>query len=442
LREFRHELTEELSVWAAQLTDGQPLDLEHLEHGARAHALSVTAQLLEAALNRDPRDYRGPALRCSCGEIARYAGRRAKRIVTLVGEITLERAYYHCSGCGHGFCPRDTTLRIGNGSLSEGVLRMVGTTASLVSFAEASALLGELAGVAVEAKQVERAAERLGRDITDDEHTTVQAAPPGSSTMYLGMDGTGLPMRHSELAGRRGKQADGSAKTREAKLVTIWTADTRDNEGTPVRDAGSISYSAAIESAAMPDTAETLSQFACRVEREARRRGFDAAERRVVIGDGARWIWNIASELFPEAIQIVDLYHAKGTLWDVAKALFGPTSERTEEWAKQRRDELDNGNLAAILRALEPHLTTSQEARTCREYLILNQDRLDYPRFRRMGLCTSSGVVEAGCKLAVGTRLKRAGMHWTVAGANAIMALRACRLSGRYDSYWERRYVA
>jgi len=362
--------------------------------------------------------------------------------VTLVGEITLERAYYHCCDCGHGICPRDTTLHIRNGSLSEGVLRMIGTTASLVSFAEASSLLGELAGVEVEAKQVERAAERLGKQIANDELTIVEATVPTSSTMYVGMDGTGLPMRHSELQWRSGKQADGSAKTREAKLATIWTADRRDNEGTPVRDPGSISYNAAIESAAMPDTAETLSQFAGRVEREANRRGFDGAERQVVIGDGARWIWNIASELFPEAIQIVDLYHAKGTLWDVAKALFGAACERTERWAKERRDELDDGDVPAILRALEPHLKTSQEARTCREYLLTNRDRLDYPRFRRMGLCTSSGVVEAGCKLAVGTRLKRAGMHWTVTGANAIMALRACRLSGRYDSYWERRHAA
>ena len=197
--------------------------------------------------------------------------------------------------------------------------------------------------------------------------------------------------------------------------MTIWSADGRDKDGTPVRTPGSVSYNAAIECAAIADTAEALSDFATRVEREASRRGFDAAERRAIIGDGARWIWNIVDELFPGAIQIIDMYHAKSTLSQLAKDLFDPQGEQTEQWGKARRDELENGQMQAILSAIDPHLKTSKEA---------------------------SGVVDAGCKLAVGTRLKRAGMHWTVGGANAIMALRECRLSRRYDGYWDRRHAA
>lgn len=408
----------------------------------RSAALGIAARVLEAALNGDTRDYRGPAASCACGAVARYAGRRARTVVSVLGPLELQRAYYHCAACGAGFFPRDEALRIGGGSLSEGVLRMVGTTASLVSFAETEELLRTLSGIYVGAKQVERAAETLGRDIDADERAVVECGTPISSTMYLGIDGTGLPMRHSELVGRAGKQPDGTAKTREAKLCTIWSADGRDKDGVPVRTPGSVSYNAAIESAATADTDDELSAFATRVEREAARRGFNDAERRVVIGDGARWIWNIADELFPGAVQIIDMYHAKGTLSQLAKDLFGPTGAQTEQWAKARRDELENGEITAILRAIRPHLETSKDARTCRKYLLANRHRLDYPRFRRMGLCTSSGVVEAGCKLAIGTRLKRAGMHWTVGGANAIIALRACRLSHRYDGYWDRRHAA
>lgn len=418
------------------------MHFETLELNVRSLALGIAARVLEAALNGDMRDYRGPAASCTCGEVARYAGRRAKTIITVLGPLELQRAYYHCSECGHGFFPRDQALHIGGGSLSDGMQRMVGTTASLMSFAETEELLRTLCGVVVGAKQVERSAEALGRDIDADERAVVDSGAPISTTMYLGIDGTGLPMRGSELAGRAGKQPDGTAKTREAKLVTIWSADGHDKDGTPVRTPGSVSYNAAIESAATADTADQLSDFANRVEREATRRGFNAAERRVIIGDGARWIWNIADELFPGAIQIIDMYHAKGTLSQLAKDLFGPEGEQTKQWGKARRDELENGQMQEILRAIDPHLRTSKEARTCREYLLANLHRLDYPRFRRMGLCTSSGVVEAGCKLAVGTRLKRAGMHWTVGGANAIMALRACRLSRRYDGYWDRRHAA
>jgi hypothetical protein len=253
------------------------------------------------------------------------------------------------------------------------------------------------------------------------------------------MDGTGVPMRASELKGRSGKQPDGSSKTREVKLVTVWSAEGRDEHGVPVRDPGSVSYSAALESAETRDTDRTLSEFAQRVDREARRRGFDRAMRRVVLGDGAPWIWKITKELFPGAIQIVDIFHAKGHLWDVAKAIYGAGSELAEQWAKQRRDDLDDGKIDDILEALRAHQDTNEEARKCLTYVLRNKNRMRYPLFRARGLCVSTGVVEAGCKVVVGTRLKRAGMHWTVAGADAILALRCCKLSGRFEDFWERR---
>jgi hypothetical protein len=351
----------------------------------------------------------------------------------------LRRAYYYCDACESGFCPRDRALGLHDVSLSPAVTRMVGLAAAMVSFEESSELMRELGGVPVDAKQVERTAEALGREIAQDERAVVDPAPPTAPTMYLGMDGTGVPMRASELEGREGKQPDGSAKTREVKLVTVWTAEARDDEGTPVRDEGSVTYSAAIESAASRDTDHTLSEFAGRVAREARRRGFDAAARRAVLGDGALWIWNLADEQLPGAIQIVDLYHAKQHLSDVAKAIYGPGSTLGTQWAKQRHDELDDGKLDAVLQALRVHAEANDEARKCLAYVTRNRGRMRYPEFCAQGLCVGSGVVEAGCKVAIGTRLKRAGMHWTVAGADAIIALRCCKLSGRFEDFWERR---
>jgi hypothetical protein len=108
---------------------------------------------------------------------------------------------------------------------------MTGSTAALGSFEQSSALLHELAGVEVSAKQVERAAETLGAEIAADERRCAEKMGQVAPTMYLGMDGTGVPMRAAEVAGRTGKQPDGSAKTREAKLVTLWTAESRDEEG-------------------------------------------------------------------------------------------------------------------------------------------------------------------------------------------------------------------
>ena len=389
-------------------------------------------------LNADHTDHSGPSLACACGQRARYAGRHGKSIQTALGTMTLERAYYHCAACQRGYFPRDEALGMVATALSPALTRMIGLVGAMVSFEEGAELLGELAGIGVNAKQIERTAEALGAAIADDERQRVAPSPPEfAPTLYLGMDGTGIPMRAAELAGRQGKQPDGSAKTREVKLCTLWSAEGRDAEGTPVRDEGSITYSAAIESAASRDTDTAPSPFAQRVQREARRRGFELANRQVVLGDGAPWIWNLADEYFPQAIQIVDRFHVKQHLSDVAKAIYGTGSDLATQWARQRHDQLDAGDIDAIIACLDLHAKNCEVARQCRGYLHTNRRRMRYPEFRAQGLCTSTGVVEAGCKVAIGTRLKRAGMHWTLAGANAIIALRCCKLSRRFADFWE-----
>ena len=205
-----------------------------------------------------------------------------------------------------------------------------------------------------------------------------------------------------------------------------------------MRDPGSITYSAAIESAATADTSPNLSDFAARVQREATRRGFSEAVRPVILGDGAAWIWNTAAELFPQATQILDRFHAKEHLSKVGKAIYGDSAEG-KQWIDLRYDELDAGRLKSRVKALHGHAGQYKEARECIRYIWNNRQRMRYPQLHQQGFCTSTGVVESGCKVVVGTRLKRAGMHWTVRGANAIIALRCCKLSGRFEDFWERR---
>ena len=418
------------------------MDFEAVETTARRQVLGLAARAIEQKLNADSSDHAGALLPCHCGGTARYAGRRVKIFQSVLGELKLERAYYHCPACSNGFCPRDRLLGVGNTCLSPAVLRMIGTGGVMVSFQEGSQLLEELAGLKVDASQVERNAEALGREIADDERIFTE--PLGDTdlppTLYMGLDGTGIPMRTAELAGRTGKQPDGSSKTREVKLVAVWSAEARDADGLPMRDVGSVTYSAAIESAATPDTAEQPSAFAGRVSREADRRRYTDAQRRVFIGDGAPWIWNIAQESYPGAIQIVDRFHVKETLHRTAQSIFGSASEQCKQWATSRCAELDDGKLQAIVHELRrPHAASSPAAAKCILYLYRNRHRMRYPKFHKQGLCTSSGVLEAGCKVSIGTRLKRAGMHWTLDGANAIIALRCCRLSGRFQDFWERR---
>ena len=365
-----------------QAIDG--LDLEALEMAVRQQALQLAARAVEQRLNADTSDNAGPHLPCRCGGEARYAGRRSKRFHSVLGSLHLQRAYYHCGSCGRGFCPRDRSLGVENASLSPAVTRMVGTVGALVSFQEGSELLQELAGVAVEAKQVERTAEDLGVEIATAERQDTEPSPdplPLPGTLYLGIDGTGIPLRAEELEGRTGKQSDGSAKTREVKLCTVWSAESRDEHNIPVRDEGSVTYSAAIESAATPDTASQRSAFSERVWREATRRRFPQVARPVVLGDGAPWIWNVAEELFPQAQQIVDRFHAKEHLSNLAKTLYGPAHPHARAWAQRRHQELDTGRFNALLAAVRRHASASDDARRTLHYFQTNRHRMCYPDF-------------------------------------------------------------
>ena len=184
------------------------------------------------------------------------------------------------------------------------------------------------------------------------------------------------------------------------------------------------------------DTDPQLSEFAQRVEREAQRRRFDQAPRQVVLGDGARWIWNVSGELFPEAVQIVDRFHAKARLHALAKGLYADR-QLAQEWAQQRCAELDAGHIETLLSVLAAETAHHEEGQAACTYFYENRQRMRYARFEAQGLCTSTGVVEAGCKNAIGARLKRSGMHWSLRGANAIMALRCVRLSGHFEDFWE-----
>lgn len=411
-----------------------------METAVRRAALGLAARAVERRLNQDHSDARHAHSRCPlCGTCARYIGRRPKTFVSVLGELSLERAYFHCDRCDRGFFPRDRALGLSDTTLTPAVTRMVGAVGATVSFEEGRQLLHELAAVDLDAKTVERVAETLGTEIATDERCVVEPASPCAPTLYLGLDGTGIPMRKEALTGRPGKQHDGSSKTREVKLCTVWSAQRRGKDGMAERDPGSITYSAAIESAATTDCQQSLSEFAQRVDREALRRGFSQALRQVVLGDGAAWIWNIADAQFPEATQIVDRFHVKQHLSDVAKAIWGAENPTAREWAKARHAQLDQGRLAELIAEVSAHAPACEQARQCAGYLERNRDRMNYPAFHASGLCTSTGVVEAGCKVAIGTRLKRAGMHWTLPGADAIIALRCSRLSGRFEDFWERR---
>lgn len=403
-------------------------------HRAGAAAL---AELLRSAAPVET------AVSCSCGHFAHYHQMRPKQLLTVLGRLEIERAYYVCPHCHQGQCPRDRELDVEGTQCSPGVRRMLALVGSEASFEHGRKELALLAGLEVTAKAVERHAEAIGADIAANDQAEIRRAKqldlpevcaPSVPLIYIEMDGTGVPVVKAETEGRAGKLEGQPAHTREVKLGCVFTQTTTDPDGRPVRDEASTTYSGAIE---------TAEEFGVRIYTEAWRRGWSRAKKKVVIGDGAVWIWNLADQHFPGAIQIVDLYHARQHLWELSAKLFPNQEPLRKRWMARRLEQLEAGKIEAVVKTLREFLPASAElAKTLSneaEYFERNAERMRYPEFRAQGLFVGSGVIEAGCKEVIGSRLKRSGMFWTVRGANAIIALRCCRLSGSFEDYWESR---
>jgi hypothetical protein len=401
--------------------------------------LKLGCGMLGQLLAADP-GYRGLRVPCGRGHEAVFVSYRDKVIDTVLGPVTLTRAWYHCAGCGHGLAPRDAELGAAGASLSPGLAAMTDRAAAAVPFGQAASLLEDLAGVRLTAKRVERAAEASGAAlaaavadraalITARKLVPLPPSPPPDK-LYAVIDGTGVPVTSKETAGREGKGEDGRARTREVKLAVFFTQDKLDKDGYPVRDRASTSVIATFEPAAT---------FGNLVRAEGIRRGADHVRQLTVIGDGAPWIWNIAAAKFPEATQIVDLFHAREHVHDLARRLEFMLLGRKDEWLAARLEDLDHGYIEGICRAARAYPlegAKKDEIEAALGYFQANAPRMRYHWFRQCGLFTGSGVVEASCKTVIGQRLKQSGMHWTVNGAGAIAALRCQQASRLEDQIW------
>jgi hypothetical protein len=415
-----------------------------LEQAMRAALTTAGGRLLRAVLAGGGDGYAGPHAKCPDGHQAGYAGARDKTITTVLGPVTLSRAWYHCTACEHGFAPRDAQLGIaGGGTQSPGLAEMIALAGAEASFARAAGLIAGLAGITVSPRTIERSAEASGaaaRAANASEATAIRErrivpmAPPAPlpDMLYVEVDGTGVPVRASETAGRPGKGEDGKAGTREVKLARLFTVSRLDQDGRPVMDPGSSTYTF---------TFDGKDALAGLVKAEYLRRGGNHFRQVVAIGDGAAWIWGMAGDLYPHASHIVDIYHAREHLHDLATHLAFITPDPAA-WLAERSEELDAGNIDAIIEAASCYPLAGVKAEELDKklgYFRNNAHRMRYADFKRLGMLIGSGAIEGGIKAVVCQRAKQAGMHWTTEGAADIIALRCQQASGRWDELWPAR---
>lgn len=403
---------------------------------ARQGGAGVLGSLLTHWQEHAPRE----VVLCECGQRMTSRGRRGKGLLTTLGSVPFGRSFYQCEQCHQGRFPDDERLDIINTTYSPGVRRLMARAGSQTQFEQAAEDLLCYAGLKIEPREIERIAEDVGRQVEqwlseEQEHLLegdIGALPklePGAK-FYVSFDGTGVPVRQSELAGRRGKQADGSARTREAKLGCVFTQVGVDGEGYPQRDPNSTTYVGAIESSTL---------FGWRMFAEAMRRGLDQAHTVIALTDGARYNRTIVQTHFPGAVHIVDLFHAYEHLTAIAQILWGQEAKAPKAW----RDLLEAGNISRLVSKAGRQLPASAKAKKAMikqlRYFEKNALQMRYAEFRNAKFFVGSGVVEAGCRTVIGERLKQSGMRWSVRGANAIIALRCCILSGRFEDFWASR---
>jgi len=420
------------------------VDLEALEAAVRGAALAAGAKVLEEMLAPVGVGRREEAVRCTCGRAMRSLGLRAKSVLTLLGPLRLSRSAYACPACGRTCYPGDEELDVAGTGYSPGVRRLVADFACDAPFKRVSEQLKAGAALSISRKDCERVAESVGADMAAwvaSEHTGLRfteppppEAPKSIETLCIEFDGTGVPMVPWEVEGRKGKQEDGRAKTREAKVGCVFTHTEVNENGRPIRDADTTSFTGAIESAAA---------FGERIYAEAVRRGLYQAKHVVCITDGAEWIRNIVQTHFPSAIHVIDLYHAREHLLELCRLLFDRDLKRLNRHKNVWWEALDEGCVETILKQATDLLprdpNAAKDARREIGYFHTNKDRMRYGEYFQKGYFVGSGVIEAACKTVIGQRLKQSGMEWTSRGANAIIALRCVQRSGRFEDYWEQR---
>ena len=357
-----------------------------------------TLQSVATALTTD---YPPPTQPCCCGQRGQYQRQRTAQVLTSLGMVTYERAYYVCMACHQGWCPCDRELGWCAGSLSQPLQKQVALLAAQLPFAQVADVLHRVYGVTLSPTTCQTVGEHVGTWMPA--HASDGIGDRLGDTISVSMDGT---MTHDREEGWK-----------EIRVGSVYTTTTSGE------DLRAVQHSYVVDRTSVESLAD-------RVWQEFRRRGGRQAKRVVVIGDGATWIWHQAGIMWPTAVQIVDWYHACSHLQEAL-------AERRPDaalWLTTQKTALWEGRIQEVLAALHATAWMSQALADQETYFVRNQSRMQYARYRDAGLQSGSGSIESACKRVIGARCKQAGMRWSPEGVTAIAALRAVYLSHRFDA--------
>lgn len=432
VREALHREVEQL--WAkayAKAHDLTPGGFFALEREIREDALKVGGTVLGLALERGMgTGYQGTSMSCeSCKQPARFVNHRGKTIFTLMHPVGVKRAYYYCGACGQGHFPLDERLGIVESLVSPALAEAMVRVNAEVPFERAEELLMSLSGVHYNRRDAREMTEAFGAHLEKESQGEIQAMftvgkrkptpvenPEAPERLYISPDGTTVHMEEG---------------WKEVKVAAVFTASIPVKKGEePER-----------QRTRYVGTTEDSQAFGRRLYVEALKQGLEKAKEVVVLADGGAWIWNEAETWLPkDRIEIIDFFHAKEKLWEIANMVYGEGSPKAAAWAERWSGVLYKRDGAAVLPALKrlrPTRWAKEEVRKVIGYFSVHRNRMRYGYFRRHGYFIGSGVTESSCKHLVGSRLKQAGMCWNKVNVQAILQVRVTLLNQRWDHLWQ-----
>lgn len=417
---------------------GDAESLSQVEQEIRRRLLEAGRLLLELRLAALEPAYPEETITCACGGQARYQCRREGVLQTMVGTVRYKRAYYICPQCHRGRFPLDEQLGLRPGEMSAELESLLAMTGAQVPFAKGADLFERLTLVHVSPQSMDKATEVMGQEVAAREQEwqvashdvarieAQQQKPRTGKRLYGTLDAVKY---HS-----REHRDDDDNGWRELKVGVWFTTEAeppKTADGDWDIEAEDISYYC--------DTAEAET-FGELVWATGFQREVLCASEVVFIGDGADWIWNLVGEHFPDAVQIVDWFHAAEHLGAVAKAAFSDEREQ-KAWLDKAKNHLWAGEVDTVITLLNGLIADRDisEVTKAVHYFDKHRRRMDYACFRSKGYHIGSGTVESGCKQLGIQRMKVPGASWSLGGACSTAKARATLLSDQWDEIAARR---
>jgi len=410
---------------AAWVVAQRGADLRTLEAGLLERGHALLRGLLGAVLAGAPAAAAPvPAVCPACGGPAERLGARAKTLHLTLGDVPLARQCGYCPACRQTWAPLDRQLGVDQSGRSPRLVEAIALLGTELPFAPAADRLAQLCGVRVGASQVQAVTEAAGRTLAAQQAAeAARAFAPGARPpalppveratpwVIVALDGVLVP--HQD--GHREVRTGAVAAVRPQDLAAAWPP---------------VPWRYVVH----PGDVATFGQFLCL---EAHRQGGGQAVRVIVLGDGAHWIWHLAAEHFPDAVHIVDYWHANEHLWAAGRALFGEGDARVAPWVAAAGKRLREGAVQDLLAAWGEATPKQAEAFAAELTYFQNQaPRMAYDQYEAAGYPIGSGAVESANRHVVGVRVKQAGMRWTAPGVAGVLALRALLRSARWDQWW------